>query len=189
METPLSQKQSLDIIRDMISSSRKNYSYNARYFLIWGWLILAAALIQYLAIILRWDFNTLYTWGAAIAMGGILQTIAIMKDTREKQATTFVDRCLTALWGGSAGVFFILMLIGFQYGWISIYPLMITVYGWGVLVTGALIRFRPLIIGGIANFFIAGVSVFVVTPELILLLILSLLVSYIAPAYMLRKTA
>ncbi len=185
-ESSFNEQQGLEVIREMISSSRQNFSESAAHFLIWGWSIVIAALIQYIVILLESGFNTLYTWFGAIGIAAILAIYTGYRQEKKSQATTYVDRLMGALWGGSGGVFVILGMIGFMHSWVVIYPLIIAVYAWGVLVSGALLKFRPMIIGGIASFFIAGIAVFTMNVHILLLLIASLVVSYLIPAYMLK---
>lgn len=184
-ESSFNEQQGMEVIRDMINSSRQNFSKNAVHFLIWGWCIVIAAVIQYIVLLMKSDFNTLYTWFGAIGIAAILAIYTGYRQEKNCQATTYVDRLMTALWGGSGGMFMILGLIGFTTNWVVIYPLIIAVYAWGVLVSGALLKFKPMIIGGVASFFIAGIAVFTMNIH-ILLLIASLIVSYLIPAYILK---
>lgn len=185
-ESSFNEQQGLEVIRDMINSSRQNFSKNAVHFLIWGWSIVIAALIQYIVLLMESDFNTSYTWFGAIGIAAILAIYTGYRQDKSSQTITFVDRLMTALWGGAGGVFVILGLIGFAHNWVVIYPLIIAVYAWGVLVSGALLKFKPMIIGGVASFFIAGIAVFTMNVHILLLLIASLIVSYLIPAYMLK---
>ncbi len=187
-EDTFTQQQSIEVIREMIQRSKQKFSEYADIFLVWGWTINIAAAITYIYILQGWTFNLLIVWAVAIGIPAVWT--AYMSFTKGKaasaQAKTPIDTYMTALWGGSSGVFVTLMLIGITSNWIIIYPILIAVYGWGVLVTGAMINFRPLIFGGISNFFIAGVAVFVATEAILLILIAALTCSYLIPGYMLK---
>lgn len=187
-ENTFTHQQSLDVIRDMIRHSQQKFSQHAVSFLVWGWAISIAAVITYLYFMFGWGFNLYYVWIPAIGLPSIWAFYAGMKEGRKANAgnRTHIDTCMTALWGGSAGMFAILMLVGVTYNWIVIYPLLIAVYGWGVLVSGALINFQPLVWGGISNFFIAGIAVFVQSEAILLLLVAALVCSYLVPGYMLK---
>lgn len=187
-EKILTHQQSLEVIREMIQRSQQKFSKHAGIFLTWGWAITIAALLTYLYIKLGWTFNLYIIWIVAIGVPGLWTAYSGFTRGREaaRHAVSPIDTYMTALWGGSGGIFTILMLVGITNNWIIIYPLIIAVYGWGVLVSGALMNFRPLVWGGISNFFIAGVAVFVTSEAILLLLIASLVCSYLIPGYMLK---
>ena len=189
-EMKFTNQQSLEIMREMIHRSKKKYSHHAGTFLIWAWAIITAAAITYFHITMQWTFNLFYIWVAAIVIPGVWTAYKGITERRESEqgAKSPIETYMTALWGGSAGLFTIIMLIGLNYNWILIYPLLIAIYGWGALVSGALIRFRPLVWGGISNFFIAGVAVFVTSEAILLLLIAALTCSYLIPGYMLKNS-
>lgn len=181
------EKQGLDIIRKMIDSSRKNYSETAWYFLIWGWVILAASLIHYAIIQLQWTSNPMFVWFGALVMGILYTVIRSIREEHSSTNKTFVDYCLAGLWIGSNGMFLITILLGIQFGWYVAFPIFMAVYGWGTFTSGIILKFRPLIIGGIISFVIAAVSVYVQSEEILLLLALSLLCSYLIPGYLLQN--
>jgi len=184
----LTHQQSLEVIREMIQRSQQKFSQHAGIFLTWGWAIIIAALTTYLYFKLGWTFNLYIIWIVAIGVPGLWTAYSGFTRGREatRHAVSPIDTYMAALWGGSSGVFIILMLIGITYSWVVIYPLIIAVYGWGVLVSGVLMNFRPLVLGGISNFFIAGVAVFVTSEAILLLLIAALVCSYLIPGYMLK---
>ncbi len=186
-ETPFNEKQSLEVIRDMINSSKQNLSENAAHFLIWGWAILVAAVIQYAVLLMQSDFRTEYTWFAAILIAGFAAGYTGYKQDKKKQSKTYVDRMMTAVWGGSGGMFTILAMTGFVFDWVFIYPAIIAVYSWGVLISGALLKFKPMIVAGTTGFFIAGITVYMTNIHIVLMLILSLIIVYLIPAYMLKN--
>lgn len=184
----LTQQQSIEVIREMIQRSKQKFSKDADTVLMWGWFVSLAAAITYVYIKMDWTFNLYYVWGVAIGVPIIWSMYKGFAKGREstQQATSPIDKYMAALWGGSAGIFTVIMLIGITNGWVIIYPMFIAVYGWGILVTGALINFRPLVYGGISNFFIASVAVFVNSEAVLLLLIAALICSYLIPGYMLK---
>lgn len=179
------EKQGLDIIRKMIDSSRKNYSETAWYFLVWGWVILAASLIHYAVIQLQWTSKPGLVWFSLIALGSLYTVIRSIREERSSGSRTFVDYCLAGLWMGSSGMFLISILLGLHFSWYVAFPVFMAVYGWGTFTSGIILKFRPLIAGGLISFVIAALSVFVQSQEILLLLALSLLCSYLIPGYML----
>jgi hypothetical protein len=73
-------------------------------------------------------------------------------------------------------------------GWGSaVFPFFIMLYGLGTFVSGSIIKFRPLIIGGIIAWALAIVAAYVEYDYQMLFGAAAILISYIIPAYMLRS--
>ena len=70
--------------------------------------------------------------------------------------------------------------------WQYAFTYYILLYAIGTFVTGKLIRFRPLVIGGVINFVLASVSVRFSYDYQLLIGSLAILVSYIIPGHLLR---
>ena len=98
-----------------------------------------------------------------------------------------MEECMGYLWIGMGISFFVLSMILAKIGWDKpVFPFFIMLYGLGTFISGCLLRFRPFIIGGILAWIIAMVAVHLSSEWQILMGGLSILVSYIIPAYMLR---
>jgi hypothetical protein len=70
--------------------------------------------------------------------------------------------------------------------WQTTYPLIISLYGLGTFVSGGVLKFKPLIIGGIACWIISIIAFLVPPMTVLLLTALSVVVSYLIPGYMLK---
>jgi dolichol kinase len=66
------------------------------------------------------------------------------------------------------------------------YTVLMLLYGLGTLITGTVIRFAPLIVGGIIAWVCAALLVWVNFPEALLVLGVSVLAGYIIPGYLLK---
>jgi len=66
------------------------------------------------------------------------------------------------------------------------YPMVILVYGMWLFVSGGVIRFKPLLVGGIINWVLAIVSLSVGFSTQLLLLALAVLLGYIIPGHWLK---
>jgi hypothetical protein len=72
-------------------------------------------------------------------------------------------------------------------GWnTQVFPFFILLYGLGTFISGSIIQFRPLVVGGIIAFILAIVSVFAPYDYQVLFAAGAILFSYIIPAYLLR---
>lgn len=187
-KTTFDEKQSMDVIRQMISNAQYNISESAVYFIVWGTLITVAAIAQYVLIITSTYFNYLYMWGFAIGLGIAFTIYKSISGSENKQRKTFADQAISGLWTGSSGMFILITLIGVTHNWLLVYPVFMAVYGWGCFASGYILKFKPLILGGIAAFLCAFAAVFVQNEAILLILAASLISSFIIPGVMLKKS-
>ena len=181
-----SPEQSLHLIQSMISKTKQVMSDNSIYFLVWGWLTFFACTGQF---VLKntFHYEKHYLVWLVVVIGIIFSIYQGRKDEKVNRAKTYIDDSIKYLWSGMATSFFVLGLILTKLGWgTPIFPFFIMLYGLGTFVTGSIIRFRPLIIGGIIAWFLAIGSTFVSYDYQMLFGAAAILVSYIIPAYMLR---
>jgi hypothetical protein len=83
-------------------------------------------------------------------------------------------------------LFIVLIFMSTHGGWQLAYPMIMMVYGMWLFVSGGVLKFKPLIIGGIINFGCAIAGFYIHTIELILLLSFAVLAGYIIPGHMLN---
>jgi hypothetical protein len=186
-EEKFSPEQSLQLIQSMISKTRQDISDNSIYFLVWGWLTFFACVGQFvLKHIVEYEKHYL-VWTVVI-IGIVFSIYQGRKEERTKKARTYIDDSIKYLWSGMAASFFVLGMILTRLGWDSVvFPFFIMLYGLGTFVSGSIIRFKPLVIGGIAAWALAIGSTFTSYDYQMLFGAAAILVSYIIPAHMLRS--
>lgn len=186
-EEKFSPEQSLQLIQSMISKTKQQMSDNSIYFLVWGWLAFLACIGQF---ILKHvvEYEKHYLVWLVIIIGIIFSIYQGRKEDRSVGAKTYIDESIKHLWSGMAVSFFVLGMILTRMGWhTSIFPFFIMMYGLGTFVSGSIIRFRPLIIGGILAWILAIVSTWASYDYQMLYGAGALLLSYIIPAHLLRN--
>ena len=97
---------------------------------------------------------------------------------------------MSYLWTGVGISFFILSIIvsNTEQGWAMSYPFFIMFYGLGTFVSGKILQFRPLVIGGIFNWALAIACIFVPFDYQLLVAAAAILTSYIIPGYLLGSS-
>lgn len=182
----LSPQQSLTLIRDMISKTRDTISGNAIYYLVWGWLTFIACIGQFiLKHVMEYKYHYL-AW-TVVLIGIVFSLVQGARDEKRSRVKTYIGESVKLLWLGMAASFFVLSLILTNLGWgHPAFPFFMLLYGLGTFVSGSLIRFRPLIIGGVAAWVMAVASTYFPYDYQILFAAAAILVSYIIPAYILR---
>lgn len=156
------------------------------YFLLWGWYVFLAFLLQFfLKTVLGFAYGYVVWFGVFPVMAIMLVRL---KAHPQEPHTTYLGHSIRNLWTGIGISFFVLSLVITRSGSPSsiVYPFFILLYGLGIFVSGRLLRFRPLIAGGIFCWALA-----VVCPSLrvnfqFLAAAAAILFSYIIPAYLLK---
>lgn len=182
-----SPEQSLQLIRSMISKTKQDMSDNSIYFLVWGWITFIACAGQFvLKHIVKYEQHYQVWW--LIAIGVAFSIYNGIKQGKTQRARTYVGDSMKWLWMGMGMSYFVLSMILTKVGWDSaVFPFFIMLYGLGTFVSGSILQFRPLIIGGIIAWALAIGAVYAEYDYQMLFGAAAILVSYIIPAYMLRS--
>lgn len=185
-EKPLTGAESLQLIQQMIQAAKQDLSDNSFDLLWWGWVVAVAALasyaLQYTGIGQPW-----WPWAILMPLAAAGSFIYhVRQGQRQAGVVSPVGLFMRYLWTGMSVLFAFSFSIMLVYGYQPGYILFIALYGLGTFATGGALRFRPLLWGGVAAWVLAGAAFWVRGPELLLLLALALLVSYIIPGHLLK---
>lgn len=185
-EEKFSPEQSLRLIESMILKTRKNMSDNSIYFLVWGWLAFIACTLQFiLKHVYAYEKHYLVWLLTLVGIGFSIYQGS--KTKRTKKVTSYVDDSMRHLWGGMGIAFFVLAMILTRMGWdMPVFPFFIMLYGLGTFVSGRIIQFTPLTVGGLVAFALAVGSTFASYDYQMLFGAAAILASYIIPAHLLR---
>jgi hypothetical protein len=180
-----SPQESLRLIQSMIDKTKEDISKNSFNFLLWGWLAFLAILGQYVLKVVFEYRHHYIVWLATFAGLGI--SIVYNRKKHRGRARTYIGESMAYLWTGLGISFFILsyLFANIEGGWLFCYPFFILLYGLGTFVSGRILKFRPLIIGGIINWILAMISVKFDFDNQMLFGAAALLTSYIIPGHLL----
>lgn len=186
-EQSFSPEQSLQLIRTMISKTKQDMSDNSIYFLVWGWITLIACTGQFiLKNMLHYEKH--YQVWLLVLVGIVFSVYQGIKDGKKRKASTYVGESMKYLWTGMGVSFFVLSIILTKLGWgTTVFPFFIMLYGLGTFISGSILRFRPLVIGGVIAWALAAGAAWVHYDYQMLFAAAAILFSYIIPAYMLRR--
>ena len=187
MPEQFSPQQSLQLIQAMIDKTKSNMGANRFYFLLWGWTILGAILLQYfLKVVVEYKHHYL-VWLVTF----VTWTITILRNKRDDKrrgVKTYIGESIGYLWMGVGISFFIMsIIISVSIGWLHAWPFMILMYGLGTFISGKILQFQPMVIGGILNWVIAAGCAFVPYNYQLLLAAVAVITSYLIPAYLIKK--
>jgi len=189
-ENDFSPQQSLQLIESMINRAKDKYAEDGSMYLIWGWLVFICSLAQF-TLLHFFQYPQHYIVWLATIPAFIYQYIYINKKQKRQTVTTYTDNIIGFVWITFA---IVIILLGFLIGFLTtgeyythIIHILLAVYGMPVFLTGVIVRFKPLIYGGIACWILCIASTFVTTYDYQFLFIpLAMLLAWIIPGYLLR---
>ena len=124
-------------------------------------------------------------WPAAGLIGGVISILYGRKISSGSYVPNFTDRVISYTWSGFV-ITLVIMIVSLVIHEMNPGSFVMVLTGFPTFVTGMILRFRPLIAGGIV-FWTIGVISFFYLPELrSLLFSLSIVLGYLAPGYLLR---
>ena len=143
----LSNKESLELITEMINTAKGNIQNNYIFFLIWGWLVMIASLLHYGLLKFTNMEHPELAWSIMII--GIFPSIWYgYKSGKLSQVKTYSDRIYGQIWFAFIIGYFILLFFMKNINY-NINPLIMIMAGGSTYLSGITIKFRPLIYGGI----------------------------------------
>jgi hypothetical protein len=187
MEENFSPQDSLQLIQSMISKTKTNLGENSFYFLFWGWFAFLAILAQFFMKVVFHYEHFYIVWLLTIP-AVIITIVYSARKNRKKMIRTYIGESMGNLWTGIGISFFVLSFIisSAKDGWVYSYPFFILFYGLGTFISGRILKFTPLVIGGVFNWVLACAAVYVDFDYQMLLTCAALLTSYIIPGHLLR---
>jgi hypothetical protein len=185
LEKELSPQDSLRLISSMIETTKNSMRDTSSYFLLWGWAVMIACALEYLLNAFTNYPNPAVAWFLMpIAM--IFQVYLIIRDRKHEKVKTFINEANATLWTAIGLAFVVLIFVFFRIGWQYCTVFFILLYGIGTFVSGSLIKFRPLVMGGLVCFPLAVATVYLDPGYQMLVLAFAILISYIIPGHLLR---
>lgn len=190
----LSPEESLTIINKAISNYKMNYKENAKIFLLWGWSLTLASLSNFFILkILHTQeaYNlmgpySLGNWFVFMIITFTIQFFMLRKIDRAKKVYSHLDSHIKNLWIVTAASFFVAAFLCIKLG-IAPPPFMLLIAGIATTTTGLLIKFKPLMFGGMAFFIFSIATTFVVNEYIALIVCFSIICGYLIPGYFLKS--
>jgi hypothetical protein len=180
----LTAQQSLDIITAMIREAKGKAQKNAFYFLFWGWVIVAANLGMFTLTQLGYR-HPYIVWLITIP-AWIISLYRGYRQGKEERISTHFGTVSMWLWICFGICIFTLVGFGYKLNY-QLNPLILTVSVIPTFLSGVLLRFPPLMLGG-AAFWVFGIVAFL-TPREFQPLIggLAIICGYLVPGYLLKN--
>lgn len=184
-EKMMTGEESLKIITEMINRTKVNILQGSFHLLFWGWLITVCSLSEWLITNLTHYAHPYYVWILVIP-GAFVSMIYGAVTGRKAKVHTYADILYMWTWIGflfAAIVLFIVQSDRME----NVTPYILLLAGFPTFLSGFIVKFKPLIAGGIC-FWVIAILVHFAGPSLALLgTPVAMLTGYLIPGYMLRN--
>lgn len=181
-----SPKESLQLIDSMINQAKNRFSDNGFLYLLWGWLILFCSIGHFILLKLNLFKHPEIIW-ISCWLVAIYQIIYLVRRGKKVTVKTYSENIIGYVWmtfGITMGVASFIMAK--TQNWDLINSLALMLYGIPTFLSGVVMRFKALKIGGIICWSLAVVSVFIQPAYILLLLAVAVIAAWIIPGYLLR---
>ena len=182
----MSGEESLSIISGMINRARNRFSETGTLYLLWGWVILVCCIAQF-ALLKYFNYEKSYqVWGLTW-LAVIYQFIYLARIKKNEKVKTYTDEIIAFVWITFVvcGCILVYLLLR-QKAYHLINPAILVLYGMPTFLSGIILKFRPLTIGGICCWVCALISPFIANEYHVLLLACAVIAAWIIPGYLLR---
>jgi hypothetical protein len=187
-ETGFSHTESLALIESMINKATNRFNEDGFLYLLWGWVVLFCSVAEF--ILLRIQYEKHYLVWIVTWLAVIYQIFFLRKKRRKLKVRTYTDDIIKYVW-----ITFLVMMglmawlinsIQVQDVYKMIDPLFLAIYGVPTFLSGIILRFKPLVWGGISCWLLSVLSVIIPVEYHLLLVSAAMIVAWIVPGYLLR---
>ena len=177
-------QQQLELISEMINSAKKEFNDDSFIYLLWGWAVCIAALAEYA--LMQMNFTYHYIVWISMPVVAVVQMVVMSSRKKKEKVKSHIDEVLGYVWM-AVGISIAAVL--FSQGSLqnNTYPVLILLYGIGTFISGGIMKLKPMMAGAACCWAIGFAAFFVSFEYQLLLLSLSVIVSYIIPGHMLKN--
>jgi hypothetical protein len=182
----LTNEQRLALIADMIGQAKKNVAKGGSfYFLLWGVVVATANFGHYVMEAYSLYDRPYMIWLITIP-ASIASIVYSIRQDRQALVSTQLDRLYGQLWIAIFVVIVILLAhmpqLDFQHN-----AIILALCGLGTFMNGAMLRFTPLILGGVALWVGAIVAFRADVTDQYLVAGVAIVIGYLVPGFLLRQ--
>src|SRR5688572_14481852 len=96
-ERELNPTESLNVIHSMINTAKNKLADDGFLLILWGWLILGAAMFHYVSIIMGYNAGHM-AWAIAIPLGVISSIVYGLRQKKKEHHKSYIDIYLGYVW-------------------------------------------------------------------------------------------
>jgi len=181
----LTGEQSLELITTMIKKAKNDFFDTGLSALLWGSVVIICSLVTYANYYLNWNVLGYIWWLTAVAV--IPQVVIAIREGKEKRYKSHEDDLIGGIWISYGIAIFLFSYLNSTHFIIQQASIYLTLYGIPTFATGYGRRFKPMLIGGLACWVLAVISLFTPFPYVMFLMAAGGLLAWFIPGLILRK--
>ena len=186
-EKQMTETESLQLITSMINKAKNRFNETGMLYLLWGWLILACCVVQFVAIHFFNNNKTYYVWYSTWLLL-IYQFFYLRKKKASRKVKMYTGEIIGFVWLVFLIMYALLVFILlYMNAGAVISPAILVMYGMPTFLSGIILKFNPLKTGGICCWLLAICSPFVTGEYQLLLIASAVIIAWIIPGYLLKQ--
>jgi hypothetical protein len=128
-----------------------------------------------------------FVWPIFMGLAGVASAIMSHRENNQRRVKSYLEQFIKTMWLAFGISLLISLFITLKFEPLLCYPIVLLFYGLGTFTTGIVVRFKPLIFGGVVCWILAIVSAFMNFNTQLLILATGVMISYIIPGHILQK--
>tara|TARA_B100000902_G_scaffold104733_1_gene106912 strand:- start:305 stop:880 length:576 start_codon:yes stop_codon:yes gene_type:complete len=146
-----SKEEQIEIISKVINSTKENLKPLSLNFIFWGSLIVVMSLIHYLIpqFIQYTEYSSLLFWTILPILGMIFTIVYNIKIRKILGYETYLNRVIKIIWGIFNLSWLVMVVMSLLNGINNPVPEILFLLSTTLITTGIIIKFKPIVIGGI----------------------------------------
>lgn len=185
-EKNLNPEESLRLIRETIDLAKNSVRDNGFHFLLWGWLVVLASLVNYYLMTKGYPYDKAnLAWIVMPLIGMPVALFYEWKKEKRQPGNNIISKWYGLVWLGFAFALILSIILAVR-SQISPIPLILIQAGFATFLSGILLRFNALITGGALLWVGAAACIFLPWETHTLVQAGAVALGYIVPGYLLN---
>ena len=180
-----SNQENLELIAQMIKTAQRRFYDDSPYYILWGFAIFFASLLQYILLRGNSEYNSI-GWAIFIPVAIIGQLIIVAKQKKKERVKTHVESILVYMWTAFGVSMFIIIFFSQKIG-LNTYPIILCLYALSTFVSGGAFKIKAFLFGSVCCWVLAIIGFYVDFQTQLLLLAAGVLAAFIIPGIILRS--
>jgi hypothetical protein len=176
----ITQEESLQIIQQMIDKAKNKVTDDGFHFLLWGILVFTACLVEYIMLKEGAGNMAYLVWIIMPVAGGLVAFFYEWKKQKTSRTRTYIEKISAYIWLGAGITLFLSIFIALSNASSPI-PYVLVIIGLATFISGMVISYPPIILGGIVFWISALACIAVTGPEQLLINAGAVVLGYILP--------
>jgi hypothetical protein len=184
-ENKLSEKESLQLITEMIGKAKGSYHSKGTSAIMWGIVIFFCSIFDFCQMQFRFHIGFSIWWLMFLVL--VPQFYMLFKYGAKKNFVSYEEKTMRYVWWAFGATILMLMFFNSYHRPSHSESLFLMLFGLPTFITGGMFRFKPMIFGGMICWVLFAVSLYTDLKVNLLLMALAALSAWLIPGIILRN--